>query len=208
MSKHSKVIYSKPKTKQLSNNGSKLSNLNISTSSKIRMFSPDTQNNRKEVLSVKNEMRYRSNPRTPGYSTSSNKYFMSKRQNRSKKSQITDDTKGLPTVENTENIRSHESRFLNDNYISDMKKVKIRVQGKPGIQKWGNLYSEFDMNSESKLSMSKISVKDAERHAKILLKIEKYKEDKILQELKLIEEEKEKTAKLLKARKEKAILYF
>lgn len=167
------------------------------------MFSPETQYNRKEVLSVKNEMRYRSNPRTPGYSTGPKKYFMSKRQNRSKKSQITEDSKGLPTVENTENIKSQESRFLNDNYISDMKKVKIRIQGKSGYEKWGNLFSEFDLNSESKLSQSKISMKDAERHAKILLKIEKYKEDKIMQELKLIEDEKAKTAKLLKMRKEK-----
>ena len=207
-SKLSKVTSTKSKGKFSQTNESKLRKLNISTHSRIRMFSPETQYNRKDVLSVKNESRFRSNPRTPGSSSGTHKYYMNKRQHRSKRSHAMNESKGLPSVDNTENIRSQESNFLNDNYIADMKKVKIRFQGKPGQEKWGNLYSDFDINSDSKISQSKISMKDAERHAKILLKIEKFKEDKIMQELKMIEEEKAKTAKLLKLKKEKVILFY
>jgi hypothetical protein len=44
---------------------------------------------------------------------------------------------------------------------------------------------------------------EAEKHAKVLAKIEKYKEDKILEELKIIELEKAKTERMLKIKREK-----
>ena len=48
-----------------------------------------------------------------------------------------------------------------------------------------------------------MSVKDAERHAKILAKIEKYKEDKIQKELAIIEKEKLKTEKMIRIKRRK-----
>lgn len=49
---------------------------------------------------------------------------------------------------------------------------------------------------------TKNNLKDAERHAKILAKIEKYKEDKILQELEVIEREKQQMKKLIRMKRE------
>lgn len=84
-------------------------------------------------------------------------------------------------------------------YIHNLKQVKIRIQGKPGQVMWGNLQSPVE--SKPVQNLANFSLKDAERHTKLLSKIEKYKEDKILQELQLIENEKMKTAKLLKLKK-------
>lgn len=84
-------------------------------------------------------------------------------------------------------------------YIHNLKQVKIRIQGKPGQVMWGNL--ETPIASKPAPNFANFSLKDAERHTKLLSKIEKYKEDKILQELQIIENEKMKTAKLLKLKK-------
>ena len=87
-------------------------------------------------------------------------------------------------------------------YIQNLRQVKIRIQGKPGKEMWGNLNSSLPVSlKRSKRNRSEFSVKDAQRHVNILNKIEKYKEDKILQELQLIQAEKERTARMMRIKR-------
>jgi len=117
------------------------------------------------------------------------------RRNRNKKIQIMNRTSYFPSVGKSdfeyENSQAHST---------NIKKVKIRIQGRPGEEHWGGL----SMNP-SKASMSKLTIKEAERKANTLAKIEKYKEDKILHELKMIEEEKAKTIRMMKIKRAKDI---
>ena len=79
--------------------------------------------------------------------------------------------------------------------------MKIRIQGKTRKEFWGNLESSWPPSIRRHKHKPDFSIKDAKRHAKLLSKIEKYKEDKIIEELKMLEAEKAKTVKLLRIKK-------
>ena len=151
---------------------------------------------------------------------------MSRRQNRRPK-KTAQHSRGryLPSVDGMSNMRSNESRMFSDHNLTTNgeKKVKIRVQGRPGDVTWGSLSrgvnntrplnnsckSIFWINSYIvnviKNSNREVSVKDAERHAKILSKIEKYREDKLIRELEMIEQEKIRANRLIKAKRRKEV---
>jgi hypothetical protein len=161
--------------------------------SKIRMFSPEAKRNPNNTVH-RNERNigFHSNPHTAG----NGQRYMNKRRNQSKDNHATRENKYLPSVENSERVKSPTENSMGTRYIHNLKKVKIRTQGKPGEEIMGYLESAIGTRKIKKLT--NFSLKDAERHTSLLSKIEKYKEDKILQELEQIEVEKVKTAKLLK----------
>lgn len=153
-----------------------------------------------------------------------------KRSNRNDLASRSNHQKRLPSVGNYSFIKSQDLNLpsSSDNYISDLKKVKIRIQGKPNSEMWGPLSGSkhkilkfynfqiiktfntyfplaayYSYRSGMHSNRDIVSIKDAERHAKLLSKIEKYKEEKIQKELQQIEEEKLKAIKLLKIKRRK-----
>lgn len=167
------------------------------------MFSPETQKLPKDLVKAQRNMGFKSNPHTPNSQVHTN--YLHRRCKRSKKSQYFDSSQYIPSVDTSHKGRSVGRKFSPSQNTENWKKVKIRIQGQPGREIWSNLGSDLNLTSQkdSFHNLSNMSIKDAERHAKILAKIEKYKEDKILKELQLIEEEKAKTAKMLRLRREK-----
>lgn len=131
-----------------------------------------------------------------------------------------------PDLRLSKKDQTQNSRHVNrSEALNDTSKHKIRFQGRPNQTVWGSLHKHLNTGNKTKrMDKSSSSIKgkhvftseatysieitknlflDAEKHAKILAKIEKYKEDKILEELKMIEFEKLKTERMLKIKREK-----
>jgi hypothetical protein len=200
---HTKVHKKPLKTKKIITANRKVAmsstkNSDFLALNKIRMFSPEAKRNpNNTVHPSERNIGFRSNPHTPG----NGQRYMNKRRYQSKDNHATRVNKYLPSVENSERVKSLSENSMGTRYIHNLKQVKIRTQGKPGEDTMG--YLESAIGTRKMKNLTNFSLKDAERHTSLLSKIEKYKEDKILQELEHIEVEKVKTAKLLKLRKMK-----
>lgn len=166
----------------------------LTAQARMRMYSPPEDNSR-QITNNFRKTGFFSNPHTPSMSKNRKKYFNS-RVNRS--------LYNKPEVENSD--------FFPEVENNQTEKVKIRIQGHRNKAMWGNLNTSFPSTMKrSRRNRSDYSVRDAKRHAKLLARIEKYKEDKIIQELQEIEAEKAREARLLKIQKlkdQKRKIYF
>ncbi|CAI2383712.1 unnamed protein product [Moneuplotes crassus] len=159
----------------------------LTAHNKMRMFSKEDDRSRDQLSNNFRNTGFFSNPHTPGSQGERNKYFGA-RLNRSHYHNNPENSDFFPEVDASDNPKINN--------------VKIRIQGKKQKIMWGNLNSSLpNAADKSKRNKSDFSMRDTRRHAKLLAKIEKYKEDKILQELKMIEVEKMKTAKMMRIRR-------
>jgi len=56
---------------------------------------------------------------------------MCRRNHRGQNSQQTNKQRYLPSVDNLSYVKSHENYPIKDDYIANLKQVKIRIKGKP-----------------------------------------------------------------------------
>jgi hypothetical protein len=160
---------------------------------KVRMFSPRASRNPNNTIYPNDRnIGFRSNPITPR----NGQMYMNKRRNQSKNHHATIDNRCLPSIEDSERVKSLSDNSVGTRYIDNLKQVKIRMQRKPARNPMGHL--ESATGARKMKNLNNFSLKYADQHSSLLSKIEKYKEDKLLQELQQIEFKQAKTAKLLK----------